>query len=219
MQFDPAALAQKDRYKFLIGGVLPRPIAVVSTISTDGVTNLAAFSFFNAVGSRPMTLQFCPANRADGSEKDTLRNAKPRAEGGSGEFVVNVARFAERRQIAATAEDLPPHQSEFDLTGLTPAPSTKVSAPRLLESPLSFECRTLQVLRLARGEAGGANLVLGEVVWIHADDAVIDTRLHLDAERLDLFGRMGGNSYVRTRERFDLPFGRAALTKEPGGES
>jgi flavin reductase (DIM6/NTAB) family NADH-FMN oxidoreductase RutF len=219
MQFDPAALAQKDRYKFLIGGVLPRPIAAVSTLSEDGVANLAAFSFFNAVGSRPMTLQFCPANRADGSEKDSLRNAKPRSEGGRGEFVVNVAPWTLRRKIAATAEELPPHLSEFDLTGLTPAPSVRVAAPRLLESPLSFECRTLQVLRLARGEPGGANLVLGEVVWIHADDAVIDTRLHLDAARLDLIGRMGGSSYVCTRDRFELAFGRAALLDDTGGGS
>src|ERR1051325_3658365 len=91
MEIDPAKIALENRYKLLIGCIVPRPIAFVSTISPDGRLNLAPFSFFNGVGSDPMTLLFCPANKPDGSEKDSLRNAKPIAEGGLGEFVVNLA--------------------------------------------------------------------------------------------------------------------------------
>src|ERR1041384_4302218 len=121
MELDPAKIAQPDRYKILIGAIVPRPIAFVSTISQDGRPNLAPFSFFSGVGSNPMTLLFCPVNKADGSEKDSLRNAKPTAEGGTGEFVVNVATDAIARQVAACAEPLPYGKSEFDLSGLTTA--------------------------------------------------------------------------------------------------
>src|SRR4051812_13402193 len=106
MELDPAALSPSDRYKLLIGAIVPRPIAVVSTISPDGRPNLAPFSFFNGIGSNPMTLLFCPVNALDGGEKDTLRNCKPVAEGGMGEFVVNAAVEAYERQVAACAEPL-----------------------------------------------------------------------------------------------------------------
>ena len=91
MEIDPQELEPRERYKLLIGCIVPRPIAMVTTVSPDGAVNLAPFSFYNGVGSNPMTVLFCPANQPDGSEKDTLRNCKPVAEGGVGEFVVNAA--------------------------------------------------------------------------------------------------------------------------------
>src|SRR5271169_5408516 len=112
MELDPLALSQPDRYKILIGCIVPRPIAFVSTISPDGAHNLAPFSFFAGVGSAPMTLLFCPANKPDGSDKDSLRNAKPISEGGTGEFVVNAATEQIARQVAACAEPLEYGQSE-----------------------------------------------------------------------------------------------------------
>ncbi|MBY0263026.1 MAG: flavin reductase family protein, partial [Phycisphaerales bacterium] len=132
MHLDPATLPAADRYKLLIGCIVPRPIAVVSTLSPDGRPNLAPFSFFNGVGSDPMLLLFCPANKPDGTEKDSLRNAAPVADGGTGEFVVNVATEDFARQMAACAEPLDYGQSEFDLAGLHPAPSQVVRPPRLL---------------------------------------------------------------------------------------
>jgi len=216
MQFDPAELAPELRYKLLIGGIVPRPIAFVSTRSALGAPNLAPFSFFNAIGSKPMLLQFCPANRSDGSPKDTLANALLPEDGGTGEFVVNLVPHAIGRQMAATAEDLAPGEDEFAFSGLTAAPSVRVAAPRLAESPLSYECRTRQVLRFAPGEPGGANLVIGEIVYVHLRDGIADERLRLDPDALDLIGRMGGRSYARTRERFDLPFGRSALDEVDG---
>ena len=211
MHIDPATLEPADRYKLLIGGIIPRPIAFVSTISPDGRTNLAPFSFFAGVGSNPMTLLFCPANKADGTEKDTLRNAKPIAEGGTGQFVVNIASERYERQVAAASEALAHDESEFTLTGLTPAPSVVVGPPRVAESPLSFECETMQVIRLNPGAAGGPNVVIGQVVHVVADDDVINDRFHLDPQELAVIGRMGGTMYCRTRERFEMPFGKTAL--------
>jgi flavin reductase (DIM6/NTAB) family NADH-FMN oxidoreductase RutF len=216
MELSPAALAQPDRYKILIGAIVPRPIAFVSTISPTGRLNLAPFSFFNGVGSNPMTLLFCPVNNKDGSEKDSLRNCKPVAEGGTGEFVVNVAIDEYAREVAAAAEPLPYGESEFDLVGLTPTPSRIVKPPRVLESPVSFECRTLQVIRTNPGQAAGGNVVIGEVVHVWVRDDLINERYHIDQGKLDAIGRMGGLEYTRTRDRFQLPQGREALDGERG---
>jgi flavin reductase (DIM6/NTAB) family NADH-FMN oxidoreductase RutF len=212
---DPEALPTDRRYALMIGAIVPRPIAVVGTCAPDGSRpNLAPFSFYAGVGSDPMCLMFCPANRTDGGEKDSLRNAKPVAEGGSGGFTVSVATEPHIRRIVACAEELPPDASEFELSGLTPAASLKVQAPRPLESPLTFECRTLQVVRTNPGRPSGGNIVLGQVVWIHADPAVIDERLRVHADRLQAVGRMGGMTYARTTDRFELPWGQAALNRD-----
>lgn len=211
MELDPASLDQPTRYKLLIGCIVPRPIAFVSTVSPHGKTNLAPFSFFCGVGSDPMTLLFCPANKPTGGEKDTLVNAKPVSEGGTGEFVVNVVSEAFERQMAACAEPLPYGDSEFDLSGLHTAASAKVRPPRVAESPVSFECRTLHVIRTSPGRPAGGNVVLGQVVHVHARDGVLNERFHADPTALHAIGRMGGLGYCRTNDRFDLPMGRAAL--------
>lgn len=214
MEWDPQELEISERYKLLIGCIVPRPIAFVSTVSPRGEINLAPFSFFNGVGSNPMTLVFCPANRPDGGEKDTLRNAKPAAEGGTGEFVVNAAVEAYHREVAAAAEDLAPGESEFELVGLTPAPSRVVRAPRVAESPVAFECETLQVVRTNPGAPAGGNLVLGRVVHIYVRDDLVDERKRVDPDALAAVGRMGGWGYSTTRDRFDVPPGRRALAVE-----
>lgn len=211
MEIDPLSIVPADRYKLLIGCIVPRPIALVSSMSPDGRLNLAPFSFFNGIGSDPMTLLFCPVNRPDGGKKDTLRNVDLPAEGGLGEFVVSVATEAYARRVAAAAEPLPYGESEFELAGLTPAPSTRVRPPRVAESPVCFECRTRQVIRLNPGVAGGGNIVIGEVVHVYAADEIIDDRFRADPSKLGAIGRMGGQSYCTTRDRFDMPQGRAAL--------
>jgi len=214
MDINPETIAQADRYKLLIGGIIPRPIAFVSTISLDGSSvNLAPFSFFNGVGSNPMTLLFCPANKPDGSEKDTLRNCKPVDEGGTGEFVVNVACDSYATKVAGAAEPLAYGESEFTLVGLTPAPSAIVRPPRVAESPLAFECRTTQVVRTNVGGAAGGNIVIGRVVHVFVRDDVINERFHLDPAKLDVVGRMGGLGYTRTRDRFEMPMGVEAIKK------
>jgi flavin reductase (DIM6/NTAB) family NADH-FMN oxidoreductase RutF len=215
MEIDPHALALPDRYKLLIGGIVPRPIALVSSMSPDGRVNLAPFSFFNGIGSNPMTLLFCPVNAPDGTPKDTLRNVRPAAEGGIGEFVVNVAVEAYARQVAAAAEGLPYGESEFALVGLTPAGAAKVRPPRVAESPIAFECKMLQIVSLNPGKAGGGNVVIGEVVHVFVRDDLINDRLHIDGEKLHAIARMGGPSYCRTRDRFEMPMGVEALKLPP----
>ena len=212
MEVNPEDLSQADRYKLLIGCIVPRPIAFVSTISPAAdLVNLAPFSFFNGVGSNPMTLLFCPANKPDGSEKDTLRNCKPAQEGGTGQFVVNAAVDAYARRVAAASEPLPYGESEFELTGLHLAASARVRPPRVAESPISFECETLQVVRTNPGVPAAGNVVIGRVVHVFVRDDLINERFHTDPEKLDAIGRMGGTTYCRTRDRFQLPFGREAL--------
>ena len=219
MHLDPLALSISDRYKLLIGCIVPRPIAFVSTISPDGRLNLAPFSFFAGVGSNPMTLLFCPANNADGSEKDTLRNCKPVSEGGTGEFVVNTASAAYASRVAASAEPLPYGESEFDLVGLGTEPSVRVRPPRVLESPVAMECRTLQVIRTNPGQPAGGNIVLGEVIHLTVRDDLLNDRLHVNADTLDAIGRMGGSWYTHTRDRFEMPMGRNALkSATPGSD-
>ena len=131
VELDPRALSSEQREHLLLWAVGPRPIAMVSTVSPDGSPNIAPFSYFTAVGYEPMSLIFCAGRRTDGSEKDSCRNARPRREGGTGEFTVNV--LVEQQAWAATkaATPLPPGDSEYDLTGLRPLPGVKVAAPRL----------------------------------------------------------------------------------------
>ncbi|MCW5767130.1 MAG: flavin reductase family protein [Phycisphaeraceae bacterium] len=212
MDIRPEHIDVASRYKLLIGSIVPRPIAVVSTLSPDGRPNLAPFSFFSGVGSNPLTLLFCPANDASGKDKDTLRNCKPRAEGGAGEFVVNVAPISIIHKVVAASEPLPHGESEFELVGLTPVPSSVVGPPRVLESPVAFECRTLQIIRTNSGAPSGGNIVIGEVVSVFVRDDAINERYHVDPEVLDLAGRMGGAAYCTTRERFDVPMGRDAIS-------
>lgn len=212
VNINPKALTVSERYKLLIGGIVPRPIALVSTLSRGGLGNLAPFSFFAGVGSNPMTLVICPANKPDGSEKDTLRNCAPEAEGGTGRFVVNIAHERLARRLASAAEDLPYGESEFELSGLTPAPwDDGFPVPRVAECQLAYACQTLQVIRTNPGAAAGGNLVLGEVVAVYADEALLDERMRIDQERLGALGRMGGLQYCRTAERFELTPGRGAL--------
>lgn len=212
MELDPAKLEASERYRLLIGGIVPRPIAVVGSCDAQGGNrNLAPFSFFSGLGSAPMSLLFCPANDDAGLEKDTLRNCKPRAEGGCGEFTVSVAAEPIIRKVVAAGADLPYGEDEFQRVGLTAVASTKVAPPRVAESPLTFECATRQVIRLNAGVPGGGNIVVGEVVWVHAADGLLDARGQIDAAALAAVGRMGALSYCRTSDRFDLPWGLAAL--------
>lgn len=212
MELDPKQLAPADRYKLLIGTIVPRPIAVVGTCAPDeSSVNLAPFSFFAGAGSEPMALLVCPANDDMGREKDTLRNAKPSEEGGLGEFTVSVASEPIIRRVVAAAEALPYGESEFALSGLTPVRGSVVRAPFVFESPVSFECRTRQVVRLGVGVPSAGNIVIGEVVLVHVRDDLIDARNRIDPALLDAIGRMGGLGYCTTRDRFELPWGAAAL--------
>lgn len=216
MEIDPETLSPKLRYNLVIGTVVPRPIAIVGTLSREGRPNLAPFSCFMYAGTNPLTLVVSPANPAEHneqrSEKDTLRNAKPVEEGGTGEFTVSIATEEIIQRVVACAEPLPFGQSEFDFAGLRAATSTRVRAPRLGDSPVSFECRTHSVVRLNPGQPGGGNLLIGTVVNIHMRDDLVEERFHTDAALLRAVGRMGGPQYCTTRELATIPMGAPALS-------
>jgi flavin reductase (DIM6/NTAB) family NADH-FMN oxidoreductase RutF len=209
--FRPEDLPVRLRYNLLIGAVVPRPIAVVGTVDREGGFNLAPYSFFNAFSSEPMILGFCPVSGPAGEEKDSLRNAKPTWEGGTGCFTVSVATESILRKVVAAGEPLPAGESEFDLTGLTAVRGHEVAAPFVAESPVAFECETVNLMRFAPGRPNGGNLVVGRVRRLHLLDGLANERMHVDADRLAAVGRMGGNAYARTRDRVELPIGKEAL--------
>src|SRR5438128_2141802 len=153
----------------LVGVVTPRPIAWVTSQDREGRVNLAPFSFFNAFGANPPVVVFSPLLRRDGSRKDTLRNVEA-----TGEFVLNAAVEKLAEQVNLSSKELPYGESEVDLTGLALAPSLKVKPPRLSETPVNLECKLRQIVPLGDGPLAG-NLVIGEVLVMHIDDAVLDT--------------------------------------------
>jgi flavin reductase (DIM6/NTAB) family NADH-FMN oxidoreductase RutF len=195
---DPGASSIHDIEKLLVGVILPRPIAFVSTLSPTGVANLAPFSFFTAVCPKPPVICFCNSIRPrDGSKKDTLRNVEA-----TGEFVVNVVSEEFAQQMAVCSGEYPPDVSEFDISGLTPIASDLVKPPRVKESHVQMECRLLQVVTVSM-EPGGGSLVMGEVLRFHVDDGVMD-RGSVDPDKLRPIGRMGGIQYIRTTDRFSM---------------
>jgi flavin reductase (DIM6/NTAB) family NADH-FMN oxidoreductase RutF len=202
LSIDPAEHHHRQIYKLMIGIIVPRPIALVSTVDRAGVRNLAPFSFFNGVGSNPPAVLFCPVMRA-GDElhrdhrKDTLRNVEE-----TGEFVVNVVSDAIAAAANATSAEVPPEVDEFVLSGLTPIPSEAVRPPRVAESPAQMECKLLQVVYTNRAPGGGV-VVLGEVVRFHIREGLFED-FRVDPAGLDAVGRMAGNTWVRTRERMEL---------------
>lgn len=198
MQYDTASMSDKAIYHLLVQLVVPRPIAWVSTISDDGVTNLAPYSFFNAVGANPPTLMFCPVNRADGTFKDSLVNIQQ-----NGEFVVNVVSYDLADAMNQTAAEFDSEVSEFEAVGIKSAASVSVKPPRVANCLACFECRLNRVIHLAPGPVG-ANIVIGNIVRAEVNDAVINSSGRIDPEKLDAVGRMGGATFVRTTERFDL---------------
>jgi len=201
LTINPAKCAPKEIYKLLTGIVVPRPIALVSTIDRAGIANLAPFSFFNAVGSNPPTVLFCPVVRAASPghdmRKDTLRNVEE-----TGEFVVNIVSDAIAAATNITSSEVPPEVDEFVLSGLTPIASQAVRPSRVAESPAQMECKLLQVLYTSH-QPGGGVIVLGEVLRFHLRDDIFDN-FRVDPAGLDAVGRMAGNTWVRTRDRVDL---------------
>ena len=197
MIIDPAATEPRNIYKLMVGAIVPRPIAFVSTISAEGILNLAPFSYFTAASSNPPAVCFCTSIRRDGTKKDTLRNIEA-----TGEFVVNVVSEEFAPQMNACSAEFPPEVDEFAASGLTPIPSDLVKPPRVGESHIHMECRLLQVVHVSPKPLGGS-LVIGEVLRFHVDDAIAGDYV-IDADKLRPIGRMSGPTYTRTTDRFDL---------------
>jgi flavin reductase (DIM6/NTAB) family NADH-FMN oxidoreductase RutF len=198
MTIDVADAGVVEVYRTLVEIVTPRPIAWVTSIDPEGRVNLAPFSFFNAFGANPPVVVFSPTNRRDGTKKDTLLNVEA-----TGEFVLNAAVEPLAEQVNLSSKELPRGASEVELTGLTLRPSTRVRVPRIAEVPVSLECRVLQVIPVGDGPLS-ANLVLGEVLVIHVDDAILDASGRVDPRKLRTIARLGGSDYCRTTDLFAM---------------
>jgi len=203
VEIDPKSVPPPAVYKILIGCIVPRPIAWVSTVGADGVNNVAPFSFFMGVCSDPPTLAFSSGPRGGGSttgagvRKDTVRNLEA-----TGEFVVNVVDDSLAEQMNLTSGEYPPEVDEFRVAGLTPAAGVKVRAPRVLEAPISMECRVVQILRVGRGPH---SLVLGEIVHFHLRDDLYDRATgRVDMRRLRPVGRLAGEMYTHVHDLFEM---------------
>jgi flavin reductase (DIM6/NTAB) family NADH-FMN oxidoreductase RutF len=196
MHIDPQTAPQQSIYKLLIGCVVPRPIAWVSSLSEEGIPNLAPFSFFMAVCNDPPTLAFSAGRRA-GTKKDTVRNIEY-----TQDFVVNLVNDALAEQMNLTSGDYPPEVDELALTGLTAAPSIKVKAPRVAEAPINMECRAVQILSVGRGPQ---SLVLGEIVQFHIRDDLYNPNTgRIDMYTLHPVGRLAGELYTHVHDIFEM---------------
>ncbi len=199
MILDPANLNNKDRYKLMIGAIVPRPIAWVSTMDKTGNLNLAPFSYFTAVCPDPMTLLFCPGwSSARDRWKDTLNNIQEVPE-----FVINITNEATKEGMNRSATEFEAHVDEFTWAGVTPAPSQNISVPRVAEAPVAFECKLQQIVVVKEGPGGGA-AVFGEVLRIYVNDTVYDNGYILP-EQLQPIGRLAGTTYAHINDLFHMP--------------
>lgn len=203
ISIDPKAHAYSDIYKLMIGAIVPRPIAFVSSVDAAGALNLAPFSYFTLCSSNPPYVVFSPAHRGPGKPpKDTLHNIRE-----TGEFVVNTVSEEFLGQMNSTAADFPHGMDEFGISGLTPVPSNRVKPPRVREAHAQMECVLHDVITLS-DKPGGGSLVIGEVVLFHIDRSVlVDPERDLfkiDPRKLRAVGRMGGPTYTRTLDLIDI---------------
>lgn len=195
--FDFASLSPKERYKLLIGAVVPRPIALVTSIDGEGRVNAAPFSFFNCLSADPPILALGIEYRGDGRSKDTGQNVKE-----TQVFTVNIVSHAMMEAMNICAVPFDPTVDELKEAGFTHRPGVKVACPGIAESPAVFECKHYITLGIGKSR----EIILGEVVQAHIHAEAIDkARLYVQADVLDAVGRMGGHGYVRSNDVFDLP--------------
>ena len=196
MHFDLARISTTDAYKLLVSTVVPRPIALATTIDARGQVNAAPFSFFNAVSSVPpvVVLGISPGDPDGDGYKDTERNIRD-----SGEFVVNLVDEALAEQMNVCAVDFPAGTGELEKAELTALPSVGVRPPRIAQSPVSFECRRVAGVSLGPR----STLEIGRVIHIHIRDDLVDPAKVVHTEKMRLIGRMHGRGwYARTSDLF-----------------
>jgi len=197
MQLELAALPPLERYKLLIGLVIPRPIAWISTRSANGVANCAPFSFFNVFSEDPPLCAIGINPRSDGTLKHTLKNIRR-----TGEFVVNLVDEATANAMHVSSYEFAEDESEFEKTGLTPAPAALVGHPRIAEAAASLECRVFRRIEVSATR----ELVLGEILLVHAREGIIDPQTkRISEEHYRPIGRLFADRYCTTRQRFNLP--------------
>ncbi|OIK10970.1 hypothetical protein BIV60_19315 [Bacillus sp. MUM 116] len=199
MEIMPETLEWKEAYKLLVGSILPRPIAFVSTIANDGTANAAPFSFFTAICANPMLICFSPMRKGtEGAKKDTLVNIE-----NTEQFVINIVSETIAAQMNDCAIEFSPEIDEINKTGLTKEPSKKVNVPRIKESLVHLECELYQVLHFG-DQPGAGSLVIGKVVHVHVNDALYSNG-RINTDKLMPIGRMAGNTFTDPLARtFDM---------------
>ena len=195
MEIDFGALTAYQRYKLMASLIVPRPIALVTTLSADGVANAAPFSMFNMVGEDPPIVMLSINRLKDGRLKDTAANILA-----SGEFVVHISDEAMAAQMHACGESLPPDVSELDHFGLHAMPSHTIRPPRIAEAPVAFECVLHEKL-----ETESRYVFIGRVQWLHAREGLVDTETwRVRLQDYHPVGRFGASFYVTMRDRFAI---------------
>ena len=209
--FDLATLSARDCYKLLIGTVIPRPIAFVTTVDATGRANAAPFSFFNCLSADPAIVAIGVENNDDMSFKDTAWNVRV-----TEEFTVNIVDDALLQAMNVCAIPFPPGTDEIKLAGLTPVAGTHVRCPRLAEAPAALECRRYLTLEVGRSR----EIILGKVLGVFVrEDAVDPQTKYVDPRKMDAIGRLGGDGYARTRDQFDLRTLRLAEWQQQGSSA
>ncbi|WP_137885531.1 flavin reductase family protein [Pseudomonas sp. 2FE] len=198
MQLDFATLTPVEVYRWLASTVTPRPIAWVSTLAKDGVSNLAPFSFFQVISDEPPTLLVNVGAHDDGRLKDTLRNVQD-----TGELVIQLVSAAQATAMNASAAQLAHGVSEFEHCGIATLPASRVKPLRVAGAAVAFECALAEVQPYPRDNPN-CYLVFARVLLAHIDDRVLDGHGRIDPQKLDLIGRLGGSRYCTTRDRFDM---------------
>jgi flavin reductase (DIM6/NTAB) family NADH-FMN oxidoreductase RutF len=198
VKYVPSDMNPAEVYQLMVSTIMPRPIAWISTVSSEGVSNIAPFSFFNGVTASPATLMFSAVNNRHGVKKDTVRNIEA-----TGEFVVNVVSAEFTEAMVKTSGSFEYGTSEFEACGIPSEPAECVGVPRVQGVPVCFECSLEQIVHVGEG-ALAANLVIGLIKLVHIRDECLDENGAILSEALQLVGRMGGSSYVSTKDVFDI---------------
>ena len=198
MQFDPNKLDYSAVYKLLTGAIIPRPIGWISSISEDGINNLAPFSYFNAVGDDPPHVMFS-VGRGNDINKDTLNNVLD-----TKQFVVNMVTEALAEKMNLTAQSVPSHVDEFALAHIDSIPSIKVKPLRVKESPITFECELVHHYFLEDHKNGGACIIIGRIVMMHFDESVLMDNYKINLENYKPIARLAGSNYAKIGELFSV---------------
>jgi len=198
MQFNPQDLEQTAIYKLLTGIVIPRPLGWISTISEDGINNLAPFSYFNAVGDDPPHVMFSTVH-SNNSNKDTLNNVLA-----TKQFVVNMVTEDLVEQMNRTSQPIPANESEFELAGLTPIASSLVLPPRVKECKITMECEMVHHYQLENSKTGGATIVIGKIVLFHIDESVLLDNYKINLETYKPIARLAGSNYSKLGDIFSI---------------
>jgi len=195
MDIDFSTLTEYQRYKLMASLIVPRPIALVTTLGADGVVNAAPFSMFNMLGEEPPIVMISVNRLQDNALKDTAANIVR-----TGEFVVHLADEDIAEQMHRCGDRHPPHVSELEVVGFTPLPSRSVQPPRIAEAPVAFECTLWETL-----ETESRQIFIGQVRWMHAPGVGVDQLVaRVRLQHYFPVGRFGASFYVKTRERYSL---------------